>query len=110
MKRKVAAKGRQGREFSWSMSVKTGRKGIPEASKRRKRADTADVRLAPRKTCHSPEFVPSRCCWAGANSVFSEKAGNTRSSVEGECPPCKSQAVPERFLIIILGRAQTSEI
>ena len=86
MKRKVAAKGRQGREFSWSMSVKTGRKGIPEASKRRKRADTADVRLAPRKTCHSPEFVPSRCCWAGANSVFSEKAGNTRSSVEGGVP------------------------
>ena len=31
MKRKVAAKGRRGGEFSWSMSVKTGRKGITEA-------------------------------------------------------------------------------
>ena len=53
--------------------------------------------------CFSPEFVPSDAD-GGANSVFSEKTGNTRDGVEEKCRPRKSQTVPNSFLYYRAGR------
>jgi len=42
------------------------------------------------------------------NSIFSEDTGNTRSSVEERCPPCKIAGRAKLFLYY--KGAQTSEI
>ena len=93
MKRKVASAGRRRGEFSWSMSVKNGREGCPDAQKARTRAGF--------RCCFFSGICSCPDADGGANSVFSERVGNTRNGVDGIAHRGKSQTVADPFHYII---------
>ncbi len=96
MKRKVAAVGRLGGEFSWSMSVKTGRKRDYRGIGR-----TANVRFGFVVCLEFSGICSVQMLMRGTNSVFSGKSGNTRNGVEEKAHLAQSQTVTGAYIYYI---------